>query len=40
MYKIAEKTKNILMGLACIVILYIWTVIMFILDGAPFHQIH
>ena len=28
----------VLMGLACIVILYIWTVIMFILDGAPFHN--
>jgi hypothetical protein len=33
-----ETTKNVLMGLACIVILYIWTVIMFILDGAPFHN--
>ena len=40
MNKVMEKIKNILMGLVCIVILYMWTVIMFILDGAPFHQIH
>ena len=40
MDKVKETTKNVLMGLACIVILYIWTVIMFILDGAPFHNIH
>ena len=38
MNRAVEKTKNVLMGLACIVILYIWTVIMFILDGAPFHN--
>jgi len=37
--KAKETTKNVLMGLVCIVILYIWTVIMFILDGAPFHNI-
>ena len=36
MNRAIEKTKNVLMGLACIVILYIWTVIMFKLDGAPF----
>jgi len=36
--KIPEKTKNVLMGLAVVTVLYIWTVIMFILDGAPFHQ--
>jgi len=38
MERAIEKTKNVLMGLVCIVILYIWTVIMFILDGAPFHN--
>ncbi len=38
MNRAVEKIKNVLMGLACIVILYIWTVIMFILDGAPFHN--
>jgi hypothetical protein len=32
-----EKTKNILMGLVCIAMLYVLMVIMFILDGAPFH---
>jgi hypothetical protein len=32
-----EKTKNILMGLVCISMLYALMVIMFILDGAPFH---
>ena len=35
--KILEKTKNVLMGLVVVAVLYIWTVIMFILDGAPFH---
>jgi hypothetical protein len=39
MNKAKETIKNVLMGLVCIVILYIWTVIMFILDGAPFHNI-
>ncbi len=38
MNRAIKKTKNVLMVLACIVILYIWTVIMFILDGAPFHN--
>ena len=33
-----EKVKNMLMGLVVVTVLYIWTVIMFILDGAPFHQ--
>ena len=33
-----EKVKNMLMGLVCLTIMYIWVVIMFILDGAPFHQ--
>ena len=33
-----NKVKNTLMGLAVVTVLYIWTVIMFILDGAPFHQ--
>ncbi len=32
-----EKVKNMLMGLVVVTVLYIWTVIMFILDGAPFH---
>jgi len=32
-----EKTKNILMGLVCVAMLYVLMVIMFILDGAPFH---
>ena len=32
-----EKVKNALMGLAVVAILYVWTIIMFILDGAPFH---
>ena len=33
-----EKTKNALMGLVLIAMLYMITVIMFILDGAPFHN--
>jgi len=33
-----EKVKNMLMGLVCIAMLYVLMVIMFILDGAPFHQ--
>ena len=32
-----EKVKNMLMWLVVVTVLYIWTVIMFILDGAPFH---
>lgn len=32
-----EKVKNTLMGLACLAMLYLLIVIMFILDGAPFH---
>ena len=35
--KIPEKTKNVLMGLVFITIMYFCTVMMFILDGAPFH---
>ena len=33
-----QKTKNALMGLVLVVMMYMITVIMFILDGAPFHQ--
>ena len=33
-----EKVKNTLMGLVVVTVFYIWMVIMFILDGAPFHQ--
>jgi hypothetical protein len=37
-----EKVKNMLMGLVCIAwsafMLYALMVMMFILDGAPFHQ--
>ena len=33
-----KKIKNALMGLVLIAMLYMITVIMFILDGAPFHQ--
>ena len=36
--KILEKTKNALMGVVFITIMYLCTVMMFILDGAPFHQ--
>jgi hypothetical protein len=32
-----EKTKNALMGLVLIAMMYMLMVIMFILDGAPFH---
>ena len=35
--KISEKTKNALMGLVFITIMYFCTIMMFILDGAPFH---
>ena len=38
MNKAIEKTKNALMGLALVAILYILMVTMFILDGAPFHN--
>ena len=37
MNSLKEKTKNALMGLVLIAMLYMITVIMFILDGAPFH---
>jgi len=37
--KAKETTKNALMGLACLAMLYLLMVIMFILDGAPFHHI-
>jgi len=33
-----KKIKNALMGLVLVAMLYIIMVIMFILDGAPFHQ--
>jgi len=36
--KIPEKTKNVLMGLVFMAIMYFFTVMMFIFDGAPFHQ--
>lgn len=36
--KAKETTKNVLMGLACLAMLYLLMVIMFILDGAPFHS--
>ena len=32
-----KKIKNALMGLVLVAMLYIIMVIMFILDGAPFH---
>jgi hypothetical protein len=32
-----EKVKNMLMGLVLIAMMYMLMVIMFILDGAPFH---
>ena len=32
-----NKVKNTLMGLVLVAMLYAITVIMFILDGAPFH---
>tara|TARA_Y100000310_G_scaffold101955_1_gene100088 strand:+ start:399 stop:512 length:114 start_codon:yes stop_codon:yes gene_type:complete len=35
--KIPEKTKNALMGLVFVAVMYFWVVMMFILDGAPFH---
>jgi hypothetical protein len=33
-----KKIKNALMGLVLVAMLYMIMVIMFILDGAPFHQ--
>ena len=33
-----EKVKNMLMGLVLVAMMYMIVVIMFILDGAPFHQ--
>jgi hypothetical protein len=35
---LVDKTKKVLMGLVLIAVLYMITVIMFILDGAPFHN--
>ena len=32
-----EKVKNTLMGLVLVAMMYMLMVIMFILDGAPFH---
>jgi len=32
-----SKVKDMLMGLVCVALLYMLMVIMFILDGAPFH---
>jgi len=40
MSKAIKKVKNMLMGLVLVAMLYMIMVIMFILDGAPFHQIH
>ena len=37
MFNIKEKVKDMLMGLVCIALLYMLMVIMFILDGAPYH---
>lgn len=37
MKSIMKKTKDILMGLVFVTILYLWIVMMFIFDGAPFH---
>ena len=33
-----EKVKNMLMGLVLVSMLYMIMVMMFILDGAPFHN--
>ena len=33
-----KKIKNALMGLVLVTMLYMIMVMMFILDGAPFHQ--
>ena len=38
MNNIKEKVKNMLMGLVLVAMMYMIMVIMFILDGAPFHQ--
>jgi hypothetical protein len=38
MNNIKEKIKNMLMGLVLVAMMYMITVMMFILDGAPFHQ--
>jgi len=35
---LVNKTKKALMGLVLIAMLYMMMVIMFILDGAPFHN--
>ena len=35
---LVNKTKKALMGLVLIAMLYVLMVIMFILDGAPFHN--
>jgi hypothetical protein len=40
MNKVTEKVKNMLMGLVLVAMIYMIMVMMFILDGAPFHQIH
>ena len=37
MNNIKEKTKNVLMGLVLVAMMYVLLVIAFILDGAPFH---
>ena len=39
MNKAIEKVKNMLMGLVLVAMMYIIMVMMFILDGAPFHHI-
>jgi len=33
----SEKIKEILGSIVLVIMLYIWAVIMFTLDGAPFH---
>ena len=38
MNKVTKKVKNMLMGLVLVAMMYMIMVIMFILDGAPFHQ--
>ena len=35
--KAIKKTKELLMGLILVAMLYVLIIMMFILDGAPFH---
>ena len=39
MNKVTKKVKNMLMGLVLVAMMYMIMVMMFILDGAPFHHI-